>query len=322
MVKLTQENAKSIYYEMQLARKFEDKCTQLYGMGYIAGFLHLYNGQEAVSTGINFLRTPADSNITSYRCHAHALGHGKIEPKLLLAELTGRVTGCSKGKGGSMHVYSKANKFYGGNGIVGGQVPLGTGIALAHKYNKDKGVCFTFYGDGASSQGQVYESFNMATLWQLPIIFIIENNHYSMGTPIERTTASPDFSARANAFNIPSLKVNGMDVLDVIEKTEKALQHVRGGKGPFFLEVDTYRYKGHSMSDPQKYRNRSEVDQVREQKDPIIHFEEYAVKKKLLTKEDVKSMNDKVKKVIAEAEEFALSSPEPAPTDLYTHILV
>lgn len=321
-IKLTVDDAKKIYKEMVLARKFEEKCAQLYAMGQIAGFLHLYIGQEAVATGFNFLKKPQDSHITSYRCHAHALLQGEMDPKAVMAELLGKSTGSSKGKGGSMHIFSKEKGFFGGNGIVGAQIPLGVGCALSHKYNKDGGVNVAYMGDGAYPQGQVYEALNLASLFKLPVIFVLENNGYSMGTPLKRTYAdSSELYKRGPTFDVESSVANGMDVIEVMTAAKKALEHVRSGKGPYLLELKTYRYRGHSMSDPQKYRSKEEVDEFRNNNDPILNFEKYVIANKLMKEEDFKSIQSEVKQIIKETEEFALNSSEPDPSILYTDIL-
>ncbi len=320
-IKLTKEDAKRIYKEMVLARKFEEKCAQLYSMGLIAGFLHLYIGQEAVATGFNFLKNPQDTHITSYRCHVHALLQGEMDPNAVMAELLGKATGSSKGKGGSMHIFSKEKGFFGGNGIVAAQVPIGAGCALSHKYKKDGGVNVAYMGDGAFPQGQVYETLNMAALYKLPMVFVIENNGYSMGTPLDRTYSNKELYSRGPVFNVPSDVINGMDVIEVMEGAKKALDHVRSGKGPFLLEIKTYRYRGHSMSDPQKYRSKEEVDSFRNTNDPILNFEKYVIKNKLMKEEDFKFIQSEVKKIISEAENFALNSEEPDPSNLYKDIL-
>lgn len=322
-VTLTTQQAYQLYYDMLFVRRFEEKCAQLYGMGHIAGFLHLYIGQEAIATGFNFVQKPKqDTTITSYRCHAHALLQAKLHPNALMAELVGRVGGSSKGKGGSMHVYSKENGFFGGNGIVGGQVPLGAGLAFKHKYTNDNGVAVTFVGDGGMPQGQVYETFNLASLHKLPLVIVIENNQYSMGTSLERTHANTDLSQRGVPFNIPGEKVDGQNILEVIEKAQKAIEHARSGKGPYLLEIITYRYRGHSMSDPQKYRDKEEVEEYKNYKDPIDNFKEYAIANGLLTEEQAKEINSTIKAVVKEAEEFALASPEPELSDVYTDVVL
>ncbi len=309
------------YREMLLIRRFEEKAGQLYGMGLIGGFCHLYIGQEAVVVGAHAHAQPQDSVITSYRDHGHMLVCG-MEPRGVMAELTGRADGLSKGKGGSMHMFSREKKFYGGHGIVGGQVPLGTGLAFAHKYNKDNGVCFTYFGDGSANQGQIYESFNMAQLWSLPVLYIIENNKYGMGTAIHRSSSTTELYQRGSAHGIPGLQVDGMDVLAVREATAKALAHVRGGKGPYILEMLTYRYRGHSMSDPAKYRTKDEVSKVRAEQDPIDNLRDLILKTRVADEAALKDIDRDIKAIITEAAEFAKQSPEPDPSELYTDILV
>ncbi len=311
----------AFYEQMLLIRRFEEKAGQLYGLGLIGGFCHLYIGQEAVAIGLqSALDKDRDSVITGYRDHGHMLAYG-IEPKVIMAELTGRAAGISKGKGGSMHMFSTEHKFYGGHGIVGAQVALGGGLALAHQYNEDGGLCLAYFGDGAANQGQVYETFNMAQLWNLPIVFVIENNGYAMGTAVKRSSAETEFHRRGAAFRIPGMDVNGMDVLEVRSAAEIAFEHVRGGNGPVLMELNTYRYRGHSMSDPAKYRSREEVKDVRDHKDPIE-----AIKKVLVergrTEDDLKSIDKTIRARIGEAADFAESSPEPKPAELYTDVLV
>jgi len=309
------------YREMLLIRRFEEKAGQLYGMGLAGGFCHLYIGQEAVVVGVHANAQPQDSVITSYRDHGHMLVCD-MEPRGVMAELTGREGGYSRGKGGSMHMFSKEKKFYGGHGIVGGQVPLGTGLAFAHKYNKDGGVCYTYFGDGSVNQGQVYESFNMAQLWSLPVLYIIENNKYGMGTSIARHSSNTELYQRGAAHGIPGVQVDGMDVLAVRDATAKALEHVRGGKGPFILEMLTYRYRGHSMSDPAKYRSKDEVSKVRTEQDPIDNLRTLILKTKAADEAALKDIDRDIKVIITEAAEFAKTSPEPNPAELYTDILV
>ncbi len=315
------EELLKFYEQMLLIRRFEERAGQLYGLGLIGGFCHLYIGQEAVAVGmLSALDGDRDSVITGYRDHGHMLAYG-IDPKLIMAELTGRAAGISKGKGGSMHMFSIEHKFYGGHGIVGAQVPLGAGLAFAHKYNEDGGVCLAYFGDGAANQGQVYESFNMAALWQLPMIFVVENNGYAMGTAVTRGSAETHFHRRGTAFRIPGMSVNGMDVLEVRKATEIALAHVRAGRGPVLMELKTYRYRGHSMSDPAKYRSREEVQEMRENHDPIE-----SAKAELLargTSEDrLKDIDRQIRAAITEAADFAESAPEPEMTELYTDVLV
>jgi pyruvate dehydrogenase E1 component alpha subunit len=308
------------YREMLLIRRFEERAGQLYGLGLIGGFCHLYIGQEAVAVGIQSALGDADSVITGYRDHGHMLAYG-IDPKLIMAELTGRAAGISRGKGGSMHMFSVKHRFYGGHGIVGAQVPLGSGLAFAHKYNEDGGLCVAYFGDGASNQGQVYEAFNMAALWDLPIIFVVENNRYAMGTSVDRSSAETHFWRRGEAFRIPGMEANGMDVLEMRGTAEAAIAYVRAGNGPVIIEAQTYRYRGHSMSDPAKYRTREEVQDVREHSDPIE-----GLKKDLLaagvSEDALKDIDKDIRSIVAEAADFAESSPEPDLAELYTDVLV
>ena len=309
------------YEQMLLIRRFEEKAGQLYGLGLIGGFCHLYIGQEAVAVGLqSALMEGKDSVITGYRDHGHMLAYG-IDPKVIMAELTGRQAGISHGKGGSMHMFSTEHAFYGGHGIVGAQVPLGAGLAFAHQYRGDGGLCLAYFGDGAANQGQVYETFNMASLWNLPIVFVIENNQYAMGTSVKRSSAETEFHRRGAAFRIPGMEVNGMDVLEVRQAAEVAIGHVRGGNGPVLMELNTYRYRGHSMSDPAKYRTREEVQGVREKSDPIEHAK--ADLAALGVSEDrLKDIDKRIRATVAEAADFAESSPEPSPEELYTDVLV
>ena len=309
------------YLQMLMIRRFEEKAGQLYGMGLIGGFCHLYIGQEAVVVGMQAAANDGDSVITSYRDHGHMLACG-MDPKGVMAELTGREGGYSRGKGGSMHMFSAEKNFYGGHGIVGGQVPLGTGLAFAHKYKGDNGVCMAYFGDGAINQGQVYESFNMAQLWLLPVIFVVENNKYGMGTSIERASATTELYQRGSAHGIPGVQVDGMDVVAVNEAAQKALKHCRTGKGPYILEMKTYRYRGHSMSDPAKYRSKEEVSKVRKESDPIDNLREVLLKHKMTTEEALKDIDREVKAVVTQAANFAQESPEPDSRELYTDILV
>ncbi len=313
------EELKTYYREMLLIRRFEEKAGQLYGMGLIGGFCHLYIGQEAVVVGLEAAAEDGDKRITSYRDHGHMLACG-MEPGGVMAELTGREGGLSKGKGGSMHMFSKEKHFYGGHGIVGAQVPLGAGLAFADKYKGNGRVTFTYFGDGAANQGQVYETFNMAAIWQLPVVFVIENNQYAMGTAQARSTSTKDIYHRGEAFGIPGEIVNGMDVLAVKEAGEKAVAHCRAGKGPYILEVKTYRYRGHSMSDPARYRTREEVQKVREQSDPIEHVRELLLSGKHATEDDLKAIDKEIKEVVNQAAEFAKESPEPSLDELWTDI--
>jgi pyruvate dehydrogenase E1 component alpha subunit len=315
------EELLEFYRQMLLIRRFEERAGQLYGLGLIGGFCHLYIGQEAVAVGLQSAMEPGkDSVITGYRDHGHMLAYG-IDPKVIMAELTGRAAGISKGKGGSMHMFSVEHKFYGGHGIVGAQVSLGTGLAFQHKYDGDGGVCLAYFGDGAANQGQVYESFNMAELWKLPIIYVIENNQYAMGTSVNRSSAEDQLYRRGESFRIPGLQVDGMDVLAVRGAATTALEWVRSGKGPILLELKTYRYRGHSMSDPAKYRSREEVQAVRDKSDPIDHAKREL--EALGVKEDeLKKIDADIKRIVVEAADFAEQSPEPQPGELYTDVLV
>ncbi len=309
------------YREMLLIRRFEEKAGQLYGMGLIGGFCHLYIGQEAVAVGIQHALSDEDSVITGYRDHGHMLVCG-MEPRRVMAELTGRATGYSKGKGGSMHMFAKDKKFYGGHGIVGGQVPLGTGIAFAHRYREDGGLCVTYLGDGATNQGQVYESFNMAALWGLPVLYVIENNRYGMGTSQARSSAGQKLCERGSAYGIPGEQVDGMDVVAVHEKAQEVVAGIRGGKGPYILEAMTYRYRGHSMSDPAKYRTKEEVQEYREHHDPIETLRKRIIEEKLASEDELKAMDKEVRDSINEAARFAQDSPEPDPAELWTDVLL
>ncbi|MXP28521.1 pyruvate dehydrogenase (acetyl-transferring) E1 component subunit alpha [Porphyrobacter algicida] len=309
------------YEQMLLIRRFEERAGQLYGLGLIGGFCHLYIGQEAVAIGLqSALDQDKDSVITGYRDHGHMLAYG-IDPKLIMAELTGRQAGISKGKGGSMHMFSTEHKFYGGHGIVGAQVPLGAGLAFAHKYNEDGGLTLAYFGDGAANQGQVYETFNMASLWQLPIVFVVENNQYAMGTAVKRSSAETKFYRRGTAFRIPGMDVNGMDVLEVRQAAEVAFKHVREQGGPVLLECNTYRYRGHSMSDPAKYRTREEVQDVREHKDPIERLKKTLIEQGK-SEDDLKAIDKAIRQQVSEAADFAENSPEPEASELYTDVLV
>ena len=312
----------SFYHDMLLIRRFEEKAGQLYGMGLINGFCHLYIGQEAVVVGMqSAITNEQDSVITSYRDHGHMLACG-MDPKGVMAELTGRAGGYSKGKGGSMHMFSLEKKFYGGHGIVGAQVPLGTGLAFAHKYNEDGGVALVYLGDGAVNQGQVAESLNMAALWKLPVVYIIENNKYAMGTSVERSTADVELSHRGVPYGIPGKAVDGMDVLAVRDAGIEAVARARKGEGPTILDVKTYRYRGHSMSDPAKYRTKEEVAKMREQHDPIDQLRKLLIDGKHATEEDLKTVDAKVKEVVVAAADFAQTSPEPDAAELYTDVLI
>jgi len=311
----------TLYEQMLLIRRFEEKAGQLYGLGLIGGFCHLYIGQEAVAIGLqSALDNERDSVITGYRDHGHMLAYG-IDPNVIMAELTGRAAGISKGKGGSMHMFSTEHKFYGGHGIVGAQVALGGGLALAHKYKEDGGLCLAYFGDGAANQGQVYETFNMAALWNLPIVFVVENNQYAMGTAVTRSSAETEFYRRGTAFRIPGMDVNGMDALEVRGAAEVAFKHVREGNGPVLMECNTYRYRVHSMSDPAKYRTREEVQEKRDTQDPIE-----GMKKLLLEKgkseDELKALDKTIRARVAQSADFAENSPEPDPAELYTEVLV
>lgn len=316
---ISKEELLNHYQEMLLIRRFEEKAGQLYGMGLIGGFCHLYIGQEAVVVGLESVAIEGDKRVTSYRDHGHMLACG-MDPKGVMAELTGREGGYSKGKGGSMHMFSKEKHFYGGHGIVAAQVPIGAGLAFSDKYNETGNVTFTYFGDGAANQGQVYETYNMAQLWELPVVFVIENNQYAMGTSIQRSTKSPSLWERGAAYGISGEAVDGMDVLAVRAAGQKATEYCRAGKGPYILEVNTYRYRGHSMSDPAKYRTREEVQKMREERDPIDHVRDLLLTGKHVTEDDLKSIDKDIKIRVNEAAEFAKESPEPALSELYTDI--
>ena len=305
--------------QMLLIRRFEEKAGQMYGMGLIGGFCHLYIGQEAVVVGMKLAMRDGDQMITGYRDHGHMLACG-MDPKGVMAELTGRRGGYSKGKGGSMHMFSLEKKFYGGHGIVGAQVPLGTGLAFANKYRGTDDVCLTYFGDGAANQGQVYESFNMAELWKLPVVYVIENNRYAMGTSVTRSSAQTDFSKRGVSFKIPGSQVDGMDVRAVKAAAEQAIAWCRAGKGPIILEMLTYRYRGHSMSDPAKYRTKEEVDKVRTEHDPIEQVRKRLLDMKRASEDELKKIDASIRAVVNEAAEFASNDPEPDPAELYTDV--
>lgn len=310
------------YRDMLLIRRFEEKAGQLYGMGLIGGFCHLYIGQEAVVVGMQAAALEGvDTVITSYRDHGHMLACG-MDPKGVMAELTGRIGGYSKGKGGSMHMFSLEKGFFGGHGIVGAQIPLGTGLGFAHQYSADGGVCFAYMGDGAVNQGQVYESFNMAALWKLPVVYVIENNKYGMGTSVERASASTALYQRGVAYGIPGAPVDGMDVLTVRDAALEAAEHARSGKGPYILEANTYRYRGHSMSDPAKYRSKEEVSKMRTEHDPIDQLKAKLLELNAIDEAGLKEIDREVKVIVTEAAEFSQNSPEPDPSELYTDILV
>jgi len=317
---LTKEQELSAYRDMLLIRRFEEKAGQLYGMGLIGGFCHLYIGQEAVVTGITMAsKKGEDAQITGYRDHGHMLVMG-LDPKGVMAELTGRQGGLSKGKGGSMHMFSNEHRFYGGNGIVGAQASLGTGLAFASQYRGDGTVSLTYFGDGASNQGQVYESFNMAKLWNLPVVYIIENNHYGMGTSVERHASTTDLSQRGRSFDIPGEQVDGMDVRMVYDAAKRAIEHARSGKGPYILEMLTYRYRGHSMSDPAKYRSKEEVQTMRAEHDAIEQSKQRILEKRYGTEESLKALEAEVRAIVTEAADFATNDPEPDVSELWTDI--
>ncbi len=308
------------YRDMLLIRRFEERAGQLYGMGLIGGFCHLYIGQEAVVVGMEAVKQEGDQVITGYRDHGHMLACD-MDPKGVMAELTGREGGYSKGKGGSMHMFSKEKEFYGGHGIVGAQIPLGAGLAFANKYRGNDSVSLTYFGDGASNQGQVFEAMNMAQLWKLPVVFIIENNQYAMGTSVKRSHSETHLYRRGASFGIPGMEVDGMDVLAVREAGRQAIDHARNGEGPFVLEMKTYRYRGHSMSDPAKYRTREEVDDVREHNDPLKRCEQRIFDAGFADESALKAIDKEIKAIVKEAAEFAQESPEPAPEELYTDVL-
>jgi pyruvate dehydrogenase E1 component alpha subunit len=316
----TREEQLDAYRRMLLIRRFEEKAGQLYGMGHLGGFCHLYIGQEAVVVGMQMALEPGDQVITAYRDHGHTLAVG-MDPKAIMAELTGRRHGCSKGKGGSMHMFSPERGYYGGHGIVGACVPLGAGLAFADKYRGNGRVCLTYFGDGAANQGQVYEAFNMAQLWKLPVVFIIENNQYAMGTSIERSSSTTNLSQRGLSFAIPGEQVDGMDVEEVRAAGARAIAHARSGKGPIILEMMTYRYRGHSMSDPAKYRSREEVQHMRDTQDPIEQ-----VRSRLLqtgvAEDDLKAIDRQVRDEVNAAAEFSLADPEPDAAELTTDVLI
>ena len=315
----SKEQDLAAYREMLLIRRFEEKAGQLYGMGFIGGFCHLYIGQEAVVVGMQMALEEGDQVITGYRDHGHMLACG-MDAKGVMAELTGRRNGYSRGKGGSMHMFSVEKGFFGGHGIVGAQVPLGTGLAFAMKYKGNGRVCLTYYGDGAANQGQVSESYNMAKLWSLPVVYVIENNKYGMGTRIDRVSSTTDLSHRGLSFNIPGEQVDGMDVRAVKAAGDRAVRWAREGKGPYILEMLTYRYRGHSMSDPAKYRSKEEVDKMRQEHDPIEQVGLRIVEKGFSTEDELKAMDKNVRAIVNESAEFAQHDPEPDISELYTDI--
>lgn len=309
------------YEQMLLIRRFEERAGQLYGMGLIGGFCHLYIGQEAVVVGLQSALKPQDTVVTSYRDHGHMLACD-MDPKGVMAELTGRSGGYSKGKGGSMHMFSREKNFFGGHGIVGAQIPIGAGLAFAHKYKGDNGVSLAYMGDGAVNQGQVYEAFNMASLWKLPVIFIVEDNMYGMGTSTKRASANNDFYKRGEPYNIPGREVDGMSLFAVREAAEWAVEHARSGQGPALLHVKTYRYRGHSMSDPGKYRTKEEVEMMRNERDPLEQVRNLMIAEKMVSEEQLKVVEKNVKEIVQEAADFAINSPEPEIAELYTDILI
>ena len=320
VAEFTQQQDLEVYRKMLLIRRFEEKAGQLYGMGQIGGFCHLYIGQEAVVVGMQEAIEDGDQVITSYRDHGHMLAGG-MEANGVMAELTGRENGYSRGKGGSMHMFSKEKNFYGGHGIVGAQVPLGTGLAFANNYRGNDRLSVTYFGDGASNQGQVYESFNMAELWKLPVIYVIENNRYAMGTAVKRSSALTDFSKRGASFNIPGVQVDGMDVRAVKAAGDEAVAFCRSGKGPIILEMQTYRYRGHSMSDPAKYRSKDEVQKMRAEHDPIEQVKQRMIAKKWTDEAELKAIDKEIRSLVSDAAEFAQNDNQPNEAELFTDIL-
>ncbi|QOG05520.1 pyruvate dehydrogenase (acetyl-transferring) E1 component subunit alpha [Aureimonas sp. OT7] len=315
----TKEDDLAAYREMLLMRRFEEKAGQLYGMGVIGGFCHLYIGQEAVVVGVQAALKDGDQIITAYRDHAHMLATG-MEARGVMAELTGRRSGYSRGKGGSMHMFSKEKNFYGGHGIVGAQVPIGTGLAFANAYRGNDSVSVTYFGDGAANQGQVYEAFNMASLWKLPVIYVIENNRYAMGTAVSRASAETNFAHRGLSFKIPGIQVDGMDVRAVKAAADLAVEHCRGGNGPIILEMMTYRYRGHSMSDPAKYRTREEVQKMRSESDPIEQVRQRLIERFNVGEDELKGIDREVRDIVADAADFAQNDPEPDASELWTDV--
>lgn len=308
-----------LYYDMLFIRRFEEKAGQLYGMGLIGGFCHLYIGQEAVVVGLNAVSKKGDQVITSYRDHGHMMVIGS-DPKAVMAELTGRATGVSRGKGGSMHMFDLKNHFYGGHGIVGAQVPIGTGLAFANQYKENSNVALTYFGDGSANQGQVYESFNMARLWNLPVLYVIENNQYAMGTSVNRSSATTELYKRGSSFDIPGEQVDGMDVFAVMEAGARALEHCRSGKGPYILEMKTYRYRGHSMSDPAKYRSKEEVEGMKEKHDSINGLQKLIIEQFKVPESEFEAIEKTIREIISEAVEFAKNSPQPDEGELWTDV--
>ncbi len=317
-MKFKKDELLQFYRDMLLIRRFEEKAGQLYGMGQIAGFCHLYIGQEAVAIGMKATMKKNDKVITTYRDHGHMLAVGS-DPKAIMAELMGRRDGSSKGKGGSMHLFDLKNHFYGGHGIVGASVPIGAGLAFADKYRGDKNVTFCYFGDGAAHQGQVYEAFNMAKIWDLPVLFIIENNKYAMGTSQDRASSTDELHKRGLGFNIPGVKINGMDIFEVIKEGQKCVDYVRSGKGPMLIEFDTYRYRGHSMSDPATYRTKDELNEMKG-KDPIITLKKEILDSKKAKEDDLKKIEAEIKDQVKEIVEFSQNSPEPDESELMTEI--
>ena len=309
----------NFFQEMLTIRRFEEKAGQLYGMGHIGGFCHLYIGQEAIVVGLESIAIEGDQRVTSYRDHGHMIACG-MSPKRIMAELTGRGSGYSKGKGGSMHMFSREKNFFGGHGIVAAQVPIAAGLAFSNKYRENNNIAFGYFGDGAANQGQIYETFNMASLWVLPIVFVIENNQYAMGTSLERASSSPALYTRGQAFNIPGEAVDGMNVLAVREAGERAEKHCRSGKGPYILEMNTYRYRGHSMSDPAKYRTRDEVNKIKAERDPIDNLRSYLISNNISTDSGLKDIDKQIKDAISDAADFAISSDIPDDNELWTDI--
>lgn len=309
------------YRDMLLIRRFEERAGQLYGMGEIAGFCHLYIGQEAVVTGVQAVLKEGDQVITGYRDHGHMLACG-MDPNGVMAELTGREGGYSRGKGGSMHMFSREKNFFGGHGIVGAQVPIGTGLAFANKYLGKDNIAVAYFGDGATNQGQVYEAFNMASLWDLPVVYVIENNQYAMGTSVARASAETELYKRGISFEIEGEEVDGMDVFAVRKAAEKAAKYARSGKGPYIVEMSTYRYRGHSMSDPAKYRKREEVDDIRSHRDPIEGLKGQIIEAGYADEDELKAIDKDIRAIVKEAADFSLSSPEPDPAELWTDVLV
>ncbi len=317
---LTRDQLQKAYQDMLLIRRFEERAGQLYGMGLIGGFCHLYIGQEAVVVGVQLALADGDQVITSYRDHGHMLATG-MDPRGVMAELTGRASGYSRGKGGSMHMFSKERRFFGGHGIVGAQVSIGTGLGFSNWLRESDHVSVTYFGEGASNQGQVYESFNLAALMRLPVVYVIENNKYGMGTSVDRASASRDLSKNGAPWGIPGQQVDGMDVVAVSQAAAAALAHARAGKGPYLLEMLTYRYRGHSMSDPAKYRTREEVQKMRTERDPI-ESARHRLLEAGMDEAALKQIDDEIKRVVQDAADFAQSSPEPEPAELYTDVVL